>query len=464
MSDVRRCDAVVVGSGEGGKYMAWHLASSGKSVVTVEKKYLGGACPNYACLPSKNVIHSAKAAWYFRHHEEFGVSGGEWKVDMAAVHARKERMIDGLREMHLEKFAHSGAEVVYGSARFNGEKTLEVSLHDGGTLTLQGEMVFLNTGTRAAVEPVPGLQEAALTHVEALELEVVPEHLIVLGGGYVGLEFAQAMRRFGSRVTILERGERLLAREDPDVAEAVSQLFEAEDIRTIRNARVTHARGKSGERVQLTVVQGKTEFVLEGSHLLVATGRLPNTEELDLDKAGIKITGRGFIQVNERLETTAPGVWALGDCAGSPFFTHISFDDFRIVRDNLAGGNRVTTGRQVPSCLFTDPELARIGMNETEAKRQGVAYRLAKIPMAAVLRTRTLSETRGFLKALVGKDDRVLGFIGFGVGAGELLPAIQLAMKHGLSYTALRDLTVTHPTLCEGIVGLFSSLPKNTED
>jgi pyruvate/2-oxoglutarate dehydrogenase complex dihydrolipoamide dehydrogenase (E3) component len=463
MSELKRYDAVIVGSGEAGKFMAWHLASSGKRVVVVDRKYLGGACPNIACLPSKNIIHSAKAAWYFRHHEEFGVSAGEWKLDMTAVHARKEKMIDGLRALHLEKFAQSGAEFIYGSACFSGKKTLEVSLHDGGTLTLQGEQIFLNTGTRAAVEPIPGLQNAAaLTHVEALELEVVPEHLVILGGGYVGLEFAQAMRRFGSRVTVLERGERILSREDADVSEAVSQLFEAEGISTIRNARVTHVQGRSGERVQLTLVQGKTEFALEASHLLAATGRTPNTEELGLENAGIETTDRGFIKVNERLETTASGVWAMGDCAGSPFFTHISFEDFRIVRDNLAGGKRVTSGRQVPSCLFIDPELARIGLNETEAKRLGIAYRLAKIPMIAVLRTRTLSETRGFLKALVGVDDQVLGFTGFGVGVGELMPVIQLAMKHGLPYTALRDLTITHPTLSEGIVGLFSAVPKKS--
>jgi pyruvate/2-oxoglutarate dehydrogenase complex dihydrolipoamide dehydrogenase (E3) component len=463
MSEVKRYDAVVIGSGEAGKFMAWHLASSGKRVAAIERRHVGGACPNVACLPSKNVIHSAKAAWYFRHREEFGVSAGEWKIEMAAVHARKERMIDGLRAMHLEKFAQSGAELVYGSARFTGEKTLEVSLHDGGTLTLQGEQIFLNTGTRATVESIPGLQDAAaLTHVEALELEVIPEHLLILGGGYVGLEFAQAMRRFGSRVTILERGERILSREDSDVSEAVSQLFEAEGISMIRNARVAHVEGRSGEGIRLTVVQGKAEFALEGSHLLIATGRAPNTEELGLANAGIETTEHGFIKVNERLETTAPGVWAMGDCAGSPFFTHISFEDFRIVRDNMAGGKRVTTGRQIPSCLFTDPELARIGLNETEAKRQGIAYRLAKIPMIAVLRTRTLSETRGFLKALVGMDDQVLGFTGFGVGVGELMPAIQLAMKHGLPYTALRDLTITHPTLCEGIVGLFSAVPKKT--
>jgi pyruvate/2-oxoglutarate dehydrogenase complex dihydrolipoamide dehydrogenase (E3) component len=463
MSEIKSYDAIVIGSGEAGKFMAWHLASSGKRAVVVERKYLGGSCPNIACLPSKSVIHGAKVAWYFRHREEFGLNTGAWQVEMPAVHARKERMIDGLRAMHLEKYKQSGAELLYGSARFTGKKTLEVALHDGGTVALQAEMIFLNTGTRATVEPITGLQDAAaLTHVEALELEVVPEHLIILGGGYVGLEFAQAMRRFGNRVTVLERGERLLPREDADVSEAVSRLFEEEGISVIPNARVTHVHGRSGEHVQVTVIQGKTEFVLDGSHLLVATGRTPNTDELGLEAAGIETTERGFIKVNERLETTSPGVWAMGDCAGSPLFTHISYEDFRIIRDNLDGGNRVTTGRQVPSCLFIDPELARIGLNETEAKRQGVTYRLAKIPMVAVLRTRTLSETKGFLKALVGADDQVLGFTGFGVSAGELMPAIQLAMKHGLPYTALRDLTITHPTIAEGIVGLFSAVPKKT--
>ena len=381
---------------------------------------------------------------------------------MPAVRQRKRIMVDGLIEVHLlANYKKSGAEIIMGQGRFIGEKTIEVTQPDGGTRTLHGEMVFLNTGTRANIDAVPGLAEASpLTHVEALELEAVPEHLLILGGGYVGLEFAQALRRLGARVTVIERSARLLPREDPDVSEALQLLFKDEGIDILTNTHPTSVQGKSGDHIKLTLSSNGTDSILEGSHILVATGRTPNTEGIGLELAGVATTDRGYIQVNERLETTAPGVWALGDCAGSPLFTHIAFDDFRIVRENLAGRHRVTTGRQVPSCLFTDPELARIGLNETEAKKLNIPYRLAKIPMAADLRTRTLSETRGFLKALVSsKDDRILGFTGFGTGAGEIMAPVQLAMSAGLPYTALRDMILTHPTLAEGLVALFATVP-----
>jgi pyruvate/2-oxoglutarate dehydrogenase complex dihydrolipoamide dehydrogenase (E3) component len=461
MSNVEQYDVLVLGSGEAGKYIAWHLAAAGKRTAVIERKHLGGSCPNIACLPSKNVIHSAKIASYFQRGEEFGIVNGPWRVDMAAVRERKRKMVGGLREMHVKNFANSGAEIVMGSGRFIAEKTLEVALLNGGTCILRAEQIFLDTGTRATVDNIPGLFEAVpLTHVEALELDTVPEHLLILGGGYVGLEFAQAMRRFGSRVTIVERNPRLAPREDADVSDALRKLFQDEGIEVAVDTSVTHVAGKSGESVQLHALQGGLKMVLEGSHLLVATGRKPNTESIGLELAGIATTGRGYIQVNERLETTAPGVWALGDCADSPHFTHIAFDDFRIVRDNLSGRHRVTTGRQVPFCLFTDPELARVGLSEAEAKQSGVAYRLAKTPIENVLRTRTLSETRGFLKALIStEDNRILGFTAFGVGAGELLAPVQLAMSAGLPYTALRDTILTHPTLMEGFVALFSTVP-----
>jgi pyruvate/2-oxoglutarate dehydrogenase complex dihydrolipoamide dehydrogenase (E3) component len=348
-----------------------------------------------------------------------------------------------------------------GEGRFIAGRTLKVSLPGGGERVLHGEQVFINTGTRAKIDHVPGMVESSpLTHVEALELDIVPEHLLILGGGYVGLEFAQAMRRLGSRVTIMERNDRLVHREDQDVSQALTQLFQDEGIVTVANTKLGRVEGKSGHGVRLHGSRRGSEIIVEGSHLLVATGRLPNTEGIGLELAGIRSTPEGFVEVNERLETSAPGVWALGDCAGSPFFTHISFDDFRIVRDNLAGAHRTTTGRQVPSCLFTDPELARVGLDESQAKRQGTPYRLGKIPMAAVLRTRTMAETRGFLKVLVSTtDDTIMGFTGFGVGAGEIMTAVQLAMRAGLHYTVVRDMTITHPTLSEGLIPLFSSVP-----
>jgi pyruvate/2-oxoglutarate dehydrogenase complex dihydrolipoamide dehydrogenase (E3) component len=460
-----RYDAIIIGSGEAGKYISWTLAAQGQRVVTVEDKRIGGACPNVACLPSKNVVHSAKAADYFRRGAEFGIVHGDWRVDMAGVNARRQRMVDGLRQVHLANFAKSHAEIVMGFGRFVAEKTIEVALNAGGTRTLRSDRIFLDTGSRATVEPIPGLPEAApLTHVEALELTVLPEHLLILGGGFVGLEFAQAMRRFGARVTIIERNPSIAHREDPDVVEGLEQLFHDEGIEIVANAGLTRVEGTSGKAVTLHLNLPGGETAVQGSHLLVATGRTPNTQNMGLEVVGIKTTPAGHIQVNDRLETTAPGVWAMGDCAGSPHFTHISFDDFRIVRDNLAGANRTTTGRQVPSCTFIDPELAQVGLTENEAKKRGGQYRLAKIPMLANLRARTLSETRGFMKALISNDDRILGFTAFGVGAGELLPVVQLAMSADLPYTAIRSLIITHPTIAEGLVTLLTAVPPLTPD
>ena len=457
-------DLVVLGSGEAGKYLAWTLARQGRKVVVIERKWIGGACPNMACLPSKNIIHSAKVASYFFRSEEFGISKDNVRIDMAAVRERKRRMVTGLVDLHLDIFKKSGAELVLGSGRFVAPRTLEVELNEGGTRTFQGENVVINTGSRATLDHVPGLAEAVpLTHIEALELDRVPAHLLVLGGGYIGLELAQALRRFGSRVTIVERNARLAHREDEDVSQALHELCRDEGIEIVTNAHVTAVEGRSGEWVKLFGTRDGTDFTLEGSDLLVASGRTPNTGGIGLEIAGVKLTGRGHVQVNERLQTTATGVWAMGDCAGSPHFTHISFDDFRVVRDNLAGKNHVTTDRQAPFCLFTDPEFARIGLSETEAQARGIPYRLAKIPMMAVLRTRTLSETRGFMKALVDtQSDRILGFTMIGVEAGEVMASVQVAMLGGLPYTALRDAVLTHPTMIEGLVSLFSAVPART--
>jgi len=456
-------DAIIIGSGEAGKYMAWTLGAQGQRVITIEDKRIGGACPNVACLPSKNVVHSAKVASFFQRGAEFGIVYGNWHVDMAGVNARRQMLVDGNLQVHLANFAKSHAEIVMGVGRFVAEKTVEVALNAGGTRTLRSDRIFLATGSRATIDPIPGLVESKpLTHIEALELTVLPEHFVVLGGGFVGLELAQAMRRFGARVTVIERNPSIAHREDPDVIEGLEQLFHDEGIEIISNATVTRVEGASGKSVSLHLSLPGGETVLQGSHLLVATGRTPNTKNMGLEVVGIKTTPAGHIQVNDRLETTLPGVWAMGDCAGSPHFTHISFDDFRIVRDNLAGANRSTAGRQVPSCTFIDPELAHVGLTENQAKQQGVAYRLAKVPMLANLRALTLSETRGFIKVLISDNDRILGFTAFGTGGGELLPVIQLAMSAGLPYTAIRSLIFTHPTISEGLINLLTAVPSLT--
>ncbi|MEO8657722.1 MAG: FAD-dependent oxidoreductase [Bryobacteraceae bacterium] len=454
-------DVVILGSGEGSKYLAWSLGRQGQRIAVIERKYIGGSCPNIACLPSKNIIHSAKVASYFRRSQEFGIGKTGFVIDMAAVRDRKRKMVKDLVDIHLANFENSGTELILGSGKFVGPRTIKVALNGGGTRRVTGTNVVIGTGTRATLDPIPGLAESKpLTHIEALELDVVPMHLIVMGGGYIGLELAQAMGRFGSKVTIIERNARLVHNEDEDISEGLRSLFEQEGAEVICNANAEGVSGESGETVELTIRQGGAKKTVKGTHLLVATGRTPHTEGLGLADAGVKLTASGYIQVNARLETTAPGIWAIGESAGSPQFTHIAFDDFRVIRDNLAGGNRVTTGRQVPFCLFTDPEFARIGLNETEAKAQGIPYRVFKIPMAAVLRARTLAETRGFLKAVVAADsDQILGFAAFGVGAGETMASVQIAMLAGLPYTALRDAILTHPTLSEGLIVLFSSTP-----
>jgi pyruvate/2-oxoglutarate dehydrogenase complex dihydrolipoamide dehydrogenase (E3) component len=367
-------------------------------------------------------------------------------------------MVDGLIELHLANFKASGVELILGEARFTDARTVQVTSNSGSTRLLRGDRVFLCVGSRASIPDVPGLVAAGpMTHVEALNLERVPEHLIVLGGGYVGLEFAQAMRRFGSQVSIIQRGHQLLEREDPEVSGALLELMQDDGIEVMLQAEVLSVSGRSGSGVKLTVRSGTTEITLEASDILVAAGRIPNTDRMDVARAGVDLDSRGYIRVDEKLQTSAADVWAMGDCAGSPQFTHVGYDDFRIVLNNLAGGNRSTRDRLVPYCLFTDPELAHVGMSESEAKAKHVPYRIAKVSMSLVMRMRTLSQTRGFMKALIGADNRILGFTAFGADASEFLAAVQTAMLGDLPYTTLRDAIFTHPTASEGLVVLFTS-------
>jgi pyruvate/2-oxoglutarate dehydrogenase complex dihydrolipoamide dehydrogenase (E3) component len=461
LSKLEEYDLLVLGSGTAGKLISWTLAKEGMKTACIERKYVGGSCQNIACLPSKNVIHSAKVASYLRRSEEFGITKDHWKIDMRAVRERKRKMVKDLVDIQLDLYKESGAELIMGSGRFVEPKTIEVASADGGKRLFHGKRVVINTGTHATIHPTPGLREAnPMTHIEALELDRIPEHLLVLGGGFVGVEFAQAMRRFGSRVTVVDRNARLIHLEDQDISAAIHELFRDEGIDVVMGTRVTRVEGKSGDSVKLSASRDSSELVLEGTDLLIAAGRTPNTDGIGLDLAGVETTNRGYIKVNERLETTAPDVWAVGECADSPHFTHISENDFHIVHDNILGGHRVTTGRQVPFCIFTDPEFARVGLSETQANERGVAYRLAKIPLSKVQRARTLSETRGFMKALIEtRSDRILGFSVFAVEAGEIMAGVQVAMIAGLPYTALRDAIFTHPTMAEGFIALFTDVP-----
>ncbi|KAF2253684.1 FAD-dependent pyridine nucleotide-disulfide oxidoreductase [Trematosphaeria pertusa] len=462
-------DTISIGSGEAGKYICWNRASTGKKTAVIEHKWLGGSCPNIACLPSKNVLYSADILHNSQKYASTGLLKvkGASGVDMSVVRERKRDMVNGLIEMHEGVFKNSGAELILGHGRLLDAKTVEVELKDGGKKLMTADNIIICTGSRAKIDNTPGLKEAKpLTHIEMLELDVVPTHLIILGGGYSGIEFAQAYRRFGAEVTVIERNERILRNEDEDVSSALVDILKGEGIVFHSSTSITSVRGTSGSSVTLTGAQNSQPLEISGSHLLVASGRVPNTEGNGLETVGVQLTPSGHVKVNEYLQTSVPGIFAVGDCAGSPHFTHISFDDFRIVRDflnNPTSPPRSTKNRQVPYTLYTSPELAHVGLSEAAAKKAGIKYKLAKLPMTAFLRTRTMDATQGFAKALVSaSDDAILGFTALGPRAGEMLPVVQLAMANALPYTSLSGLIITHPTMCEGLVSLFGAVPERT--
>ena len=453
MANIERFENLIIGSGGAGKLMAWKLGHDGRQTALVERGALGGACPNVACLPSKNLIYSARVMELARRGAEFGLKTEAMSVDMAAVQHRKRVMVQGLQKMHLELTVKSGAELIRGSARFIAPRTVEIDLNGGGKRTVIGERVFLDLGSHATMPEVPGLAQAhPMTNVEVLDLDRLPEHLVVIGGGYVGLELSQAFRRFGAKVTIIEEGAQIASHEDADIGAALKDLFMEEGAEVLVGTKIHQIEGRSGDRIRIQISDSRGNRTIECSDILIATGRTANTNGIGLEVTGVQLDEHAFIKVNERLLTTAENIWAMGDCAGSPMFTHVSENDFKIVYENLHGGNLTTRGRLIPFCMFTDPELARVGMNENEARRAGIEYRLAKMPYAQILRTRTVSEPRGLIKMLLAKDsDQILGFTAFGFEASELMSAVQTAMVGHLPYTVLRDAIFTHPTMSEGL-------------
>lgn len=461
MSKTEAFDLLILGSGQGGKQLAWHFAKAGKKVATIERQWVGGSCPAVACLPSKNEMWSAKMAHIARNASQFGTSSNGVETDMAKVWQRKQNMVGVGIDLHLSLYKASGAELIMGSGRFTGPKTIEVALNSGGTRVLTGKEVVVNLGSRATIPDVPGLKESgAHTHIEILEVKTLPSHLIILGGGYVGIEMAQIFRRFGSKVTILEPGPQLMSREDPDVAAEIAGLLKSEGIDIAFNTKLMRVEGQSGDKVTVHVQRESREQTMEGSHLLVATGRIANTSGIGLEIAGVKLDADGFISVDKQMRTSSSGVWAIGECAGSPQFTHVSVDDFRIVRDAMAGGNRSNCDRLVPYVLFTDPPLAHVGLSEREAKREGIAVRVAKLPMSYVIRTLATDEAYGFMKVLVSAtDDRILGFTMIGAESGEVMTIVQTAMLAGLPYTKLRDAVIAHLTVAEGLGMLLDGVP-----
>ena len=456
-------DAIIIGSGQSGKPLATALGQAGWKTALVERAYIGGTCINYGCTPSKTMFNSARVAYLARRAADYGVHHGEVTVNMREVRERKQRVVDSFRESGLRGIERTeNLTLFWGDARFTGPHEIEIKQNDGATRLLSAEKIFINTGGRPAVPRLDGIETVpALDSTSIMELDELPGHLLVLGGGYIGLEFGQMFRRFGSEVTIVQRAGQLLGREDMDVAEAVLEVMEEDGIRVLLDTEAVRAR-KQDSNIELTVSTAEGEQALSGTHLLVAVGRKPNTEDLNLSAAGVETDERGNVKVNNKLQTNVDGVYALGDVNGGPQFTHISYDDFRIIRTNLIdGGNATTNKRLLPYVVFIDPQLGRIGISETEAKGKKMNFRVAKLPMSNVARAIEMSETRGFMKAIVDADtNQILGAAVLGVEGGEVMAMLEIAMMADMPYTVLKNAVLAHPTLAESLNSLFMALDK----
>jgi len=458
--DSTHYDAIVIGTGQGGGPLASALAKAGLRTAIVERSDVGGSCINVGCTPTKTMVASARVAYLARRGADYGVRTAPVSVDLEVVRRRKREIVESFRSGSERRLTETeGLDLVRGEASFAGAHEVDVRLEGGAVRRLSAPRIFINTGARSITPPIPGIDRVpTLDNASIMELGTVPEHLIVLGGGYIGLEFGQMFRRFGSAVTIVHRGRQLLAREDADIAEEVAKILIEDGIEVQLEAEATAVAEEKG-RIRLTVGREGQESIIEGSHLLVAVGRAPDTRALKVEAAGIKLDRAGFIEVDDRLETNVPGIYALGDVKPGPAFTHISYDDFRILRTNLIEhGNASIKDRLVPYTVFIDPQLGRVGMSESEARRAGRKIRVAKMPMAWVARALEMDEPRGLMKAIVDAEtDQILGAAILGVEGGEVMSAVQLAMMGKLPYTALKDGVFAHPTLAESLNNLFGN-------
>ena len=457
-------DAIVIGSGQGGTPLSLALANSGLRTALVERKHVGGTCVNEGCTPTKTMVASGRVAYLARRAADYGIHTGPITVDLKKVRQRKRDIVDSFRNANQSRVeTTANLELIFGEARFTSAKTIQVRLKDGGERTMSAERFFINAGTRAGIPKLDGLDSVPfLDNVSIMELGDLPEHLIVLGGGYVGLEFGQLFRRFGSKVTIVQSGKQLLTQEDPDIAEEVTKILRQDGINVMLNAKSQRV-SQANQQIRLEVQSQEGSVTVAGSHLLVATGRVPNSDTLNLAAASIRTSQRGFIEVNEKLETSASGIYGLGDIKGGPAFTHISYDDFRILRGNLLEHKSLSTkDRQVPYCVFIDPQLGRVGLTETEAGAQGRKIRCAKLPMTSVARALEVDETRGFMKAVIdAESNKILGAAVLGIEGGEIMSVLETAMMGRLPYTALRDGVYAHPTLAESLNNLFMAMDRN---
>lgn len=462
MAKIHTYDAIIIGAGQGGTPLATALAREGWRTALVEGKHVGGTCVNEGCTPTKTMVASARAAYMGRRASDYGVSTGKVAIDMEKVRQRKRDMVNSFRRGSENRIRDTeNLDLFMGRARFTDRHSISITMNSGEEKRLKAERIFLNTGTRPRIPELEGIEDVPyLTSTTVMELDTLPGHLLIIGGGYIGLEFGQMFRRFGSDVTIIHRGPQLLMREDPDIAEEVLDIVREDGIEVLLNTTPISAKVFRGSWVELTLKGDNGEKTVAGSHLLLAAGRLPNTNSLDLYTAGVDLDKRGFIRVNERLETSVPGIYALGDVKGGPAFTHISYDDYRILYANLVKNKRRSMkNRPVPYTVFIDPQLGRIGLSETEAQSLGIRYQVAKMPMNWVARALEVDESRGVMKALVDPETaQILGAAVLGIEGGELMAMLQIAMMGKVPYTALRDAVFSHPTLAESLNNLFGTV------
>ena len=462
MANADKYDAIVIGSGQGGKPLSIALANAGWKTALIERDQIGGTCVNVGCTPTKTMVASARVAYLSQRAADYGVNISTVAINLAKVRQRKQTIVENFRNGSLRAIEKTtGLNLLKGEARFIDAQTLEARMNEGRTRLLSANKIFINTGGRPSKPHLAGLDSiSTLDSTSIMELDQTPDHLLVLGGGYIGLEFGQMFRRFGSKVTIVQRGEQLLSREDADIAEAVAKILQDDGINLLLNTDTVRAEKTADGSISLTVRTPTGEQTITGSHLLVAAGRVPNTDQLNLSAAGVQTDKNGFVQVNERLETNVPGIYALGDVKGGPAFTHISYDDFRIIRSNLIeNGQATTANRLVPYTVFIDPQLGRVGLSETEARQQGRTIRIAKLPMSYVARAIEMNETRGFMKAVVDADtNQILGCAVLGIEGGELMAMFQIAMMGRVHYTILKEAIFAHPTLAESLNNLFMAM------
>jgi pyruvate/2-oxoglutarate dehydrogenase complex dihydrolipoamide dehydrogenase (E3) component len=460
VTEAQHYDVVIIGSGQGGNPLAGALAKAGRKTAMIEREHVGGTCINEGCTPTKTMVASARVAYLARRAADYGVQAGPVTVDQSKVRLRKNAIVDSFRGGGERRLRNNGVDLLMGEGSFTGPKSIRVQLNDGGERQLTADTIIVNTGGRPSIPTIEGLPaDRVLNSTTIMDLEETPAHLLVLGGSYVGLEFGQMFHRFGSHVTIIERGPRLVSREDPDISESMAEILQQDGLDILFDTKPLRAESTGPGTFRLTVQTSAGERTLDGAYLLAAMGRIPNSDMLNLSAAGVEADQRGNIQVNDRFETNVPGVYAIGDVTGQPAFTHISYDDFRILRVNLLeNGNASKAGRPVPYTMYTDPQLGRVGLSEEEAKRQGRKFKVAKIPMSYVARALEVDESRGLMKALVDTESgEILGCAVLGIEGGELMSMLQIAMMGKVPYTALRDGIFAHPALAESLNTLFTS-------